>query len=65
MPLAIGRPLAWPFDKAMDTVALWRLRRLMPNAHRRLIWNDQGSRPETNSEYLDRLRDMAEERYGE
>lgn len=52
-----------PFLRWWDVVELWRLRRLMPSAHRAWVTTGQGIRPENSSEYLARLRRLARERF--
>jgi hypothetical protein len=47
-----------------DALELRRLRRLMRSAHRGLISEHGRTRPETDAEYLDRLRQMEDERFG-
>jgi len=60
---AMVRSLMWPLDALLSAVELHRLQRQMPNAHRRLIWEAGEARQESDAEFLDRLREMADERF--
>jgi hypothetical protein len=55
----------WPIQAIGDALELRQLRRRLPNAHRRLILTRGRARPETDAEYLDRLREIEIERFGE
>ncbi len=59
---SIGTPFAWPFRRISDALELRRLRRKLPNAHRGLVNSPDGSIPETDAQYLDRLRQIEHER---
>ncbi len=63
--IAFTQRLVRPFQLIGDGLELRRLRRLMPSAHRRLISTRTGTRTETDAEYLDRLRNLYDERFGE
>jgi hypothetical protein len=54
-----------PVRTAGDAMELRRLRRDLPNVHRRLISTPHGVRPEADTEYLDRLREVHAERFGD
>jgi hypothetical protein len=54
----------WPFRQIGNAWELWRLRRKFRSVHRALITEPEGVRPETNAEYLERLRTISFERYG-
>jgi hypothetical protein len=47
-----------------DGLALHRLRRRLPYAYRRFVRTDEGMRPETDHEYVVRLREVHMERRG-
>ena len=51
-----------PWRWLTDAVELRRLRRRLPNAHRAWTHASGNLRPETDAEYLVRLRDIARER---
>jgi hypothetical protein len=57
-----GWLLLLPIRPLLAAAELRRLRRQMPNAHRLWIIIQRGIRPETDGEYLDRLRQLARER---
>jgi len=57
--------LTWPFRLVSEALELRRLRRALPNVRRRLINAPNGVRTESNEEYLDRLRAIYVERFGE
>jgi len=61
----VVRGLTWPFRIAREAMERRRLRRALPNVRRRLINLPNGVRTESNAEYLDRLRDIYAERFGE
>jgi len=48
-----------------DGLELRRLRQRLPYAYRRFVWTDEGVRPETDCEYLERLREIHVERRGQ
>ncbi len=52
----------WPWRRFADAMAFRRLRRRLPGVHR--AWTRTGStvRPETDAEYLERLRAVAGQR---
>ena len=47
------------------SLELRRLRRRLPYAYRRFVWTDAGVRPETDYEYVVRLRGIHTERRGQ
>jgi hypothetical protein len=65
MRFRVVQCLAWPFHKIGDVLELRRLRQALPNVHRRLISTPMGNRVETDTEYLERLREIYTERFGE
>ena len=56
--MRLSSPLGW----LSDAVELRRLRRSLPNAHRAWSRASGKLRPETDAEYLARLRSLARER---
>lgn len=56
--------LIWPVTAIRDFLEFRRLRRDLPSVYRRLIWTPTGVMTETDAEYLDRLRDVYDERFG-
>ena len=59
----VAAPLTWPIRWMLDAAELRRLQRQMPGVHRRLLHRaSDGIRHETDTEYLQRLRQMARER---
>ena len=58
----VVRLILWPFRPLLDARALRRLRRQMPNAHRLWVHVHGGIRPENNTEFLARLRQLGRER---
>ena len=65
MPLAhaIIQRLSRPIQIIGDGLELRRLRRDLPNVHRRLVFAPHGIRHESDDEYLERLRAIYEERF--
>jgi hypothetical protein len=63
--LKVVQYFTWPFRKIGDDLEIRRLRRRLPNVRRRLINVPHGIRTETDDEYLDRLREVYIERYGD
>jgi hypothetical protein len=57
--------IMWPWWKLGDALELRRLRRALPNVHRRLISTHEGTRRESDGEYLDRLRAVHRERFAD
>jgi hypothetical protein len=57
--------VTWPFRKIGDDLEIRRLHRRLPNVRRRLINVRNGVRTETDEEYLDRLREIDIERFGD
>jgi hypothetical protein len=55
--MSVIQVLTWPFRLMEDAVEFRRLRRQLPNVHRRLMSSRAGTRIETDSEYLGRLRE--------
>ena len=53
-----------PFPVAARALEIRRLRRRHPYVYRRFISDHDGVRPETDREYLERLRQVHEERAG-
>jgi hypothetical protein len=58
MPVGLASPWRW----ASNALELRRLRHRLPNAHRAWSLASGKHRPETDAEYLIRLRDLARER---
>jgi hypothetical protein len=56
--------LARPLQIIGDGLELRRLRQRLPSVHRRLVATPQGIRRESDAAYLERLRDIFDERYG-
>jgi hypothetical protein len=54
----------WPFQTIAEAVELQRLRQRMPRVYRGFKHTSKGTRPETDSEYLDRLREENLRRFG-
>jgi hypothetical protein len=61
--IRIVRFIKWPWWKISDALELRRLRRDLPNVRRRLISTHEGTRTESDDEYLDRLRAIHRERF--
>ena len=61
---AIGWSLTWPFRQVRDGAEFRRLRRRLRHVHRLWVSVPGGIRPETDSEYLERLRRLERERFG-
>jgi hypothetical protein len=59
---AIVRLFSWPFVAIGDLLEIRRLRRRHPFVYRRLTQGPGGHRVETDEAYLDRLRDIDDER---
>ena len=59
----IIRFVMWPWWKFGDALELRRLRRDLPNVRPRLISTHEGTRRESDDEYLDRLRAVHRERF--
>jgi hypothetical protein len=57
--------IMWPWWKFGDALELHRLRRALPSVHRRLVSTHQGTRRESDGEYLDRLRAVHRERFAD
>ena len=55
----------WPFRQISEAWELWQLRRKFPTVHRALLTEPDGVRAETNAEYLERLRTVSFERFGQ
>ena len=59
----LARPFLWPFVHIRDARDLRRLRRAMRTAYRGWVLDaGRGPRPESDAEYLARLRRLARER---
>jgi hypothetical protein len=56
--------LVRPFSAIGDALEIRRLQRRLPFVYRRLISEGGTMRAETDGEYLDRLREIHDERYG-
>jgi hypothetical protein len=54
----------WPFQAIAEALELQRLRQRMPRAYRGFKHTPKGTRAETDSEYLDRLREESLRRFG-
>jgi hypothetical protein len=65
MMLRVIQYFMWPFHRFGDALELRRLHRKLPSAHRRLISTPEGTRMETDTEYLVRLRQIYLERFGD
>ena len=68
MVFKILQGMGWPLRLIGDALELRYLRRELPYFHRRLMpttTNRDGVRPETDPEYLERLRQAEFERRGE
>src|SRR5437868_3183324 len=61
----LPRWLLWPISRLSEAIELRRLNRRFPSAHRRLVSEGHEMRRETDTEYLKRLRQIAEERTGD
>jgi hypothetical protein len=59
---AILRLFSWPFVAIGDLLEIRRLRRRHPFVYRRLTQGPGGHQVETDEAYLDRLRDIDDER---
>ena len=56
--------LARPFNAIGDALELRRLQRRLPYVYRRFLYERSRIRTETDAEYLDRLREIDDERSG-
>ena len=68
MVFKILQGMGWPLTLIGDALELRYLRRELPSFHRRLVpttTNRDRVRPETDAEYLERLRHVEIERRGE
>jgi hypothetical protein len=52
----------WPFSSVSNKLELRRLRKKLPRSYRGFVRTSGGMRPETDLEYLDRLRIIYQER---
>jgi hypothetical protein len=65
MWIRIIRFVIWPWRKIGAALELRRLCRDLPNVRRRLISTREGTRRESDDEYLDRLRAIHTERFAD
>ena len=49
----------WPIRRVCEAVELRRLRKRLQNPHRWMVRSTEGMRPETDAEYIARLRRLA------